>query len=907
MKSTKFFVVFLTLALTFSIVKADNLSFSGNVGFVENKGQVVDVKGNLHPEVICTFDESNARLFFTKDKIVYLFYRYETVETEASRKKMSEGDVEAAKMLSMAIREQRIDFEFVNSNPFTETSFSNPSECKINYYKAHCPEGITNLTPYSEIRYNNLYPNIDVVFRATPKGMKYDIILKPGAKFSDIKFRYNGSEKISLKDGNLIIENSLTSLQEMIPSSYTEKDNQPYDVEYYLAGDNTFGFKPKESEEDSVNETIIIDPILLWSTYFEPSASGASYIRANTTVDVNGNFFYQVNTYAANMPLANPGGLVYYDPSYNPPSGLDIYFAKFDVNYQLVWSTYLGGTGNQSNYYDHGLATYNGYFFICGNTNSNNFPLLNQGGGAYYYTYPGTTCGFLSKFVISTGQMIHSTYLRTYDYHSMAIDNNGNIAIGSFNYTWSVAPVVMNRAGAYNQATHGGDSDVFIEMLNSSLVKFWGTYFGGVGYIDMMGMTFDNNNNLFLLTRGSSNTSTPLANPGGGAYYVSTVAGSYDLSISKFNTSGALTWSTYYGGSALEGLSYSNIRCNSNNDIIITSETFSTNFPTANQGGSAFFQGTAPTVTTGISAFDRAETVRTLIDPATKLNDLVMPGHTFPLRAQEGGVLRRAGHTEASVDLAKMAGLYPAAVICEVMAEDGTMARLPELERFAAEHDLKMLTIDRLIRRRMRSEKLIQRIAEVDMPTDYGDFRAVGYESLVDGQCHLALVAGDPSSDDALVRVHSECLTGDVFGSRRCDCGDQLHLAMRLIAENGNGVLLYMRQEGRGIGLANKLRAYALQERGYDTVEANHRLGYPADLRDYGVGAQILVDLGIKRMRLLTNNPRKIVGLEGYGLEIVDRIAIEIPPNDKNRRYLETKRDKLHHLLLQEGAGSGKD
>lgn len=309
-------------------------------------------------------------------------------------------------------------------------------------------------------------------------------------------------------------------------------------------------------------------------------------------------------------------------------------------------------------------------------------------------------------------------------------------------------------------------------------------------------------------------------------------------------------------------------------------------------------------VTTGISAFDRAETVRALIDPAATINDLVMPGHTFPLRAKEGGVLRRAGHTEASVDLARMAGLYPAAVICEVMAEDGTMARLPALEAFAAEHGLKMLTIDRLIKRRMRSEKLVRRIAEVDMPTDYGDFRAIGYESLVDGQCHLALVAGDPSSDDALVRVHSECLTGDVFGSRRCDCGDQLHLAMRLISENGNGVLLYMRQEGRGIGLANKLRAYALQERGLDTVEANHHLGYPADLRDYGVGAQILVDLGIKKMRLLTNNPRKIIGLEGYDLEITDRVPIEIPPNDENRRYLETKRDKLHHLLLQESSGS---
>ncbi|HII06820.1 MAG TPA: bifunctional 3,4-dihydroxy-2-butanone-4-phosphate synthase/GTP cyclohydrolase II [Methanotrichaceae archaeon] len=309
-------------------------------------------------------------------------------------------------------------------------------------------------------------------------------------------------------------------------------------------------------------------------------------------------------------------------------------------------------------------------------------------------------------------------------------------------------------------------------------------------------------------------------------------------------------------------------------------------------------------VTTGISAFDRAETVKTLIDPASTVNDLVMPGHTFPLRAKEGGVLRRAGHTEASVDLARMAGLYPAAVICEVMAEDGTMARFPELEKFAAEHGLKMLTIDRLIKRKMRSEKLIQRVAEVDMPTDYGAFVAIGYESLVDGQCHLALVSGDPSSDDALVRVHSECLTGDVFGSRRCDCGDQLHLAMRLISENGNGVLLYMRQEGRGIGLANKLRAYVLQENGYDTVEANHRLGYPADLRDYGVGAQILVDLGIKRMRLLTNNPRKIIGLEGYGLEITDRVPIEIKPNSSNRKYLETKRDKLDHLLLQESSGN---
>lgn len=305
-------------------------------------------------------------------------------------------------------------------------------------------------------------------------------------------------------------------------------------------------------------------------------------------------------------------------------------------------------------------------------------------------------------------------------------------------------------------------------------------------------------------------------------------------------------------------------------------------------------------VTTGISAFDRATTIKTLIDPAKTRNDLVMPGHTFPLRAMAGGVLRRAGHTEASVDLARLARLYPAGVICEVMAEDGTMARLPQLEEFATEHSLKMVTIERLIRFMMSMEKLIEKVAEVDLPTKYGHFKAIGYESLIDGQCHVALVTGNPAAEDALIRVHSECLTGDVFGSVRCDCGDQVHRALKQISENGNGVLLYMRQEGRGIGLTNKLRAYALQDQGCDTVEANNQLGYPADLRDYGIGAQILVDLGVRKMRLLTNNPRKIIGLEGHGLEIKERVPIEIPPNNVNRRYLETKRDKLHHLLLQE-------
>ena len=234
------------------------------------------------------------------------------------------------------------------------------------------------------------------------------------------------------------------------------------------------------------------------------------------------------------------------------------------------------------------------------------------------------------------------------------------------------------------------------------------------------------------------------------------------------------------------------------------------------------------------------------------------------------------------------------------MADDGTMARLPQLEEFAASHEILMVTIESLIRYRMKREKLVQKVAEVAMPTEYGDFRAIGYESIIDGQCHVALVAGDPTVDDALVRVHSECLTGDVFRSRRCDCGEQLAKALGLISENGNGVLLYMHQEGRGIGLANKLRAYMLQDQGSDTVEANRKLGYPPDLRDYGVGAQILVDLGVKEMRLLTNNPRKIIGLEGYGLKIKERVPLEIAPNNVNRRYLETKRDKMHHLLLQQ-------
>lgn len=306
----------------------------------------------------------------------------------------------------------------------------------------------------------------------------------------------------------------------------------------------------------------------------------------------------------------------------------------------------------------------------------------------------------------------------------------------------------------------------------------------------------------------------------------------------------------------------------------------------------------AAEVTTGISAYERAMTIKKLIDPETRPQDLRRPGHIFPLRAREGGVLKRAGHTEAAVDLARLAGLYPAGVICEIMNDDGTMARVPQLMEFCRCHGLKIITIADLIKYRRRTEKLIRRVAETNLPTRYGHFRAIAYEDVLEKQGHLALVKG--AVDDGrpvLVRVHSECLTGDVFGSYRCDCGEQLARAMTMIEAEGRGVLLYMRQEGRGIGLLNKIKAYRLQEEGKDTVEANEALGFPADLRDYGIGAQILVDLGIRELRLLTNNPRKIAGLEGYGLKVVERVPLEIQPNGINQRYLQTKKDKLGHLL----------
>lgn len=319
-------------------------------------------------------------------------------------------------------------------------------------------------------------------------------------------------------------------------------------------------------------------------------------------------------------------------------------------------------------------------------------------------------------------------------------------------------------------------------------------------------------------------------------------------------------------------------------------ETFRTDFQTAVDA--------ARGITSGISAADRAETIRVMANPSAVPEDLRAPGHVFPLRARPGGVLQRAGHTEAAVDLVTLAGCRPIAVICEIMNDDGSMARLPELLKFSKKHKLKLASIEALIEYRRRREKLVEREEVVKMPTDYGDFDLYLYRSKLNDQHHIALVKGDVAGKkDVLVRVHSECLTGDVFGSRRCDCGPQLQQAMRQVSEEGEGVILYMRQEGRGIGLPAKIKAYKLQENGLDTVQANLKLGYGMDLREYGLGAQILVDLGLKKIRLLTNNPKKIVGLEGYGLEITEQVPIRIKPNPHNAKYLKTKRDKLGHLI----------
>ena len=301
---------------------------------------------------------------------------------------------------------------------------------------------------------------------------------------------------------------------------------------------------------------------------------------------------------------------------------------------------------------------------------------------------------------------------------------------------------------------------------------------------------------------------------------------------------------------------------------------------------------------TGISAFERCQTIKLLLDPKAKPSSFRRPGHVFPLRSVEGGVLRRTGHTEATTDLARLAGFYPAGLCCEIMADDGHMMRTPELKKFAKKHGLNIITVKSLIEYRKRTESFVKQIADVDFPSRYGHFRIKAYESTLDGKCHIAVVKGDVAGKkNVLVRVHSECLTGDALGSLRCDCGDQLATALKNIEKEGEGVVLYMRQEGRGIGLLNKLKAYELQDAGMDTVEANVALGFPPDLREYGTGAQILMDLGLKRIRLMTNNPKKVVGLEGYGLEIVDRVPIVIEPNPYNERYMKTKEHRMGHLL----------
>ena len=302
--------------------------------------------------------------------------------------------------------------------------------------------------------------------------------------------------------------------------------------------------------------------------------------------------------------------------------------------------------------------------------------------------------------------------------------------------------------------------------------------------------------------------------------------------------------------------------------------------------------------TTGISAGDRAATILAMLDPAAKPDEFTRPGHIFPLRYHPGGVLARAGHTEAAVDLCEMIGMYPAGIVCEIMAEDGTMSRLPQLEEFAEEHGLKILSIAQIIAQRRRTERLIERVAEARLPTRCGKFQAIAYKSHVDTGEHIALTIGEWSPDEpVLVRIHSECLTGDVFHSMRCDCGDQIDLALRQLAEEGNGIFLYMRQEGRGIGLHNKIKAYSLQDQGLDTVEANETLGFEPDLRHYGVGAQILEDLGVRKLNLLTNNPKKVVGLSGFDLEIVDRIPVEVEVTDENRTYMKTKKTRMGHIL----------
>ena len=559
--------------------------------FVPNKGQVADKNGKARPDVLFTFETPDARLFFMKDKIVYALYKMEFTENERSRELLMKGDTEGARFASMRIFEQRIDMEFLGALPDPEIRFDDPQGYRENFYLAHCASGVTGVQTYGQVTYKNLYPGIDLVFKLDGGALKYDLVLNAGARLSDIRFRYNGVSSITQNGKDFEIKTDVRSLHETIPASFWKDDKAPVNVEYRLLDENTFGFAAEGL--DKVDRTLVIDPTLAWATYMERSTTGASSaIRGNVTTDASGNFYYQINTYSPDLPVVNPGGGGWFDPSYNPASGLDIYFAKFNVNRQLVWGTYLGGTGSQSNYYDHGLATFGNTLYVGGVTSSTDFPLMNQGGGAYYQTSPGTgDKGFLSKFNSATGVMQHSTYLRCYSEVSIAVDGNGNVAVSSFNYSWSTAPTVLARAGAYNDNTFNGNSDVFLYMFNASMVQTWGTWLGGTGYEEPMGITFDSANNLILFNR-ADNATVPLVNPGGGAFFDNTYSDKYDYWLMKFNASGALVWSTLLGGNGLEGLSYSQVTTNDNNDMIFTSTTRSTVMDLVNPGGGAYYQTT---------------------------------------------------------------------------------------------------------------------------------------------------------------------------------------------------------------------------------------------------------------------------------------------------------------------------
>lgn len=557
--------------------------------FVVNQGQVTDEGGVLRPDVLFTLESDQSRMFFLHDKIVFALHEISFEENEKSRELLEKGNIEAAKEAAMRVKTQRIDFEFVDANPHAEVLFEKRRKDVQHFYLAHCPNGITNVAQYDEVTYRNIYPNVDLVFYAHGNQVKYDVVLHEGAKLSDVKFRYQGVKSLKEREHQLIASTELFPLVENMPVSFWQANHETADVRFRLSDNETVGFEL--NGVDQVAQTLVIDPVLSWATLLQRSSGGASGIRGNVATDEDGNFFHQINTYVANMPIVNPGGVVYLDPTYNPSSfGLDIYFAKFDVNRNMVWSTYLGGTGTQNNFYDHGIRAKNGLFYVCGKTESVDFPIMNQGGGAYFELSPGTgSKGFLSKFNIATGQMIHSTYLRCFDYLSMDVDASGNVAVSSFNYNWSHAPTVLARAGAYNQSVHAGNSDIFLYMFNENMVQTWGTFLGGTGYDEPMGVKFDNVGSLYLFNRTDAAT-IPLVNPGGGAYFSNVYNDKYDYWLVKFNVNGGMVWSTLYGGMGLEGLSYSQVEVNTNNDVIFTSTTRSTAMPTLDPGNNAFYQ-----------------------------------------------------------------------------------------------------------------------------------------------------------------------------------------------------------------------------------------------------------------------------------------------------------------------------